>query len=219
MSIEIIFQDEDFVVVNKEPEVLSVPGRMGIKDQRRVLGIELQDYLKQQIFPVHRLDYEVSGLIIYAKNLKASSRAQSWFENKLIYKTYQALTFFPQDKEVLPRKFPEVWKSKLVRGKKRTFMAEYGKESVTQVLNVSKESDENILRWQLQPITGRSHQLRFELSRRGFFILGDYLYGYQSDLHSPWQLKGIALECIKLEFSKTNFKTPFEFLDLSQRRF
>jgi tRNA pseudouridine32 synthase/23S rRNA pseudouridine746 synthase len=218
MSLNIIFQDEDFVVLNKEPEVLSVPSRIGSKEQRRILGIELQDYLKQQIFPIHRLDYEVSGLILYAKNLKASSLAQGWFENKIIYKTYQALTVFSEGQGI-SNQLPEVWTSKLVRGKKRTFKADYGKESVTQILSCDKEKNENILRWQLQPITGRSHQLRFELSHRGFYILGDSLYGYKNDLHFNWRQKGIALECIKLEFPNNNLKTPFKSLELSIRRF
>lgn len=219
MTIEVIFEDENFIVVNKEPQVLSVPSRIGKNDKRRILGIELQDFLNKKIFPVHRLDFEVSGLILYAKNIKASILANGWFEKKIIYKTYHALTTTIEDQEKWLSVFPQSWKSLLVRGKKRTFQAEYGKESITHVISATVERNQNTIRWQLQPITGRSHQLRYELSSRGFKILGDELYGYEKTIHPNWLIKGIALECIGLEFASGVENKPFQLLQLPRFRF
>ena len=59
-----LFQNEHFVIMDKPAMVLTVPDRH--QSDRPCLGLELQKELKTQIFPVHRLDYEVSGLVLFA---------------------------------------------------------------------------------------------------------------------------------------------------------
>lgn len=167
-----IFENENYIVVNKPSGVLSVPSRLGIRETRPVLGIELEKELEVRLFPVHRLDFEVSGAILFAKNKLAHQIANDSFLHKKVKKTYQALTKrnpqFQAGESML-------WTSKLVRGKKRTFEADYGKDSITQAQVLAFNSVH--MHWGLEPITGRSHQLRFELSKRGCAILGDRLYG------------------------------------------
>ena len=62
---QILFQNRDFIYVNKPAMVLSVPPRFPEKDQRDVLGKDLEKQLGVSIFPVHRLDFEVSGIIVF----------------------------------------------------------------------------------------------------------------------------------------------------------
>ena len=66
----VLFENENFIAVDKKSGVLSVPSRMGKEDPRPVLGLELQETLKKQIFPVHRLDFEVSGMSKNDKTIK-----------------------------------------------------------------------------------------------------------------------------------------------------
>ena len=86
-----------------------------------------------------------------------------------------------------------VWKSLLLRGKKRAYEADFGKPSLTEgyVFDETKSSIE----WRLNPRTGRSHQLRYELFKHKCPILGDRLYGSEKEWHD-----GIALRALELEW-------------------
>lgn len=191
MNIEIVFQNEHFVAVNKPGKSLSVPSRHQKEDSRPVIGHILREQLGEEIFPIHRLDYEVSGLILFALNAKAHSAANKAFEHRKVQKTYLALSTgnAPDWKE-------KTWKCKLLRGKKRAYEHNAGKNSVTDA-HFLGTNDKGQLMWKLYPRTGRSHQLRYELYRHGCPILGDELYN--TDV--PWE-KGIALQSIILDFSE-----------------
>lgn len=207
--IKICFENSHFVICDKESGVLSTPSRFEENDGRGCLGTELQDFLKIQIYPVHRLDFEVSGLVMYAKSAEAHRKANAWFEHKQVQKTYRALTT-AQDYSHIPANVPNPktlidlskvnefeWKSRILRGKRRAYESPQGKPSLTLAKYLGVD-DAQYLIWDLQPVTGRSHQLRFDLSRHGFSIVGDKLYGSQKE----WQKDSIALRSYKIDFSK-----------------
>lgn len=205
--IQIVFQNESFVVCDKPALVLSVPGREKT-DSRSCLGLELQEKLKMQIYPVHRLDYEVSGLIVYALTSSAHKVSQRWFEQKKIHKRYIAETAMQDfkhwplnvetDRTAILAKagMSFYWQSRILKGKRRSFLSEHGEPAETKAQIVSVNGNE--LSWELSPITGKSHQLRLELSRHGFPIYGDQLYG--SDM--KWKKDGIALRAYSLDLSE-----------------
>lgn len=209
MRLEIVFQNDHFVVLDKPAMVLTTPSREGAADERECLGTALQKFLEKQIFPVHRLDFEVSGLVIFALNAKAHAIANSWFEHKKVFKVYQAFTtdqnfdHIPANvknpREVLTPKLQEkfLWKSHLLRGKRRAYDHATGKPSETEAVYLGKDSASGWHRWELHPLTGRPHQLRYELSHHGFSIVGDELYGSQVTFNRP----GIALRAVKIDFS------------------
>lgn len=203
--INIVFQNTDFVVCDKPAEVLSVPAREK-NDMRPCLGIALQRELNTQVFPVHRLDYEVSGLILFALNSQAHKISQRWFEKKQLQKKYKAITTL-QDFKHWPKDIKTdsklivitpgqefLWKTKILRGKKRSFESEQGDWAETKAVLKSKSEKE--VQWELFPITGKAHQLRLELSRHGFPIHGDQLYGSTV----AWNKKGIALRAVEIDF-------------------
>lgn len=230
----IVFQNKHFVAVDKDSGVLTTPSRFESEDGRLVLGRELEKSLQTQIFPVHRLDFEVSGLTLFALDEKAHAEANVLFEKRQVQKTYQALTSkllaapagFPA--ELFRPLNPQVgqsfiWKCQLMRGKRRAYENAHGKLSVTHAqclaLNMNQYTNpksENIFyenaftsdvlvqgelyAWSLQPQTGRSHQLRYELFRHGFPILGDTLY---SGL--VWKESAIALRAVELHFQDESF--------------
>jgi tRNA pseudouridine32 synthase/23S rRNA pseudouridine746 synthase len=211
MKLDLIFENEHFAILDKPALVLSTPSREGPADERECLGMELQKQLKIQIFPVHRLDFEVSGLVMFAKNAQAHRLANAWFENKQIFKIYQAYTsgqgfdHIPAEvknfRDKLEPKGQEkfFWKSRLIRGKRRSYAHATGKPSETEAIYIGKDAKSKWHRWELHPLTGRPHQLRFELSSHGFPIIGDELYGSKLIFTKP----GIALRAIKIDFTKT----------------
>ncbi len=210
MKLEIVFQNENFVVLEKPAMVLTTPGREGARDERECLGLALQSKLGEQIFPVHRLDFEVSGLVIFARDAKAHAIANAWFEYKSVFKVYQAFTS-GQNFDHIPvnvkndrttlilvpgEKF--FWTSRLLRGKRRAYDHAHGKPSETEAVYLGRAAmGGDWHRWELHPLTGRSHQLRFELSSHGFPIVGDGLYGSKLKFTQP----GIALRAVKIDFT------------------
>lgn len=197
----IVWQNAALVAVDKMSGVLSVPGRQGSEDPRPVLGLWLQAQLGQRLWPVHRLDFEVSGLVVFALTADAHRRACQAFELRRVAKTYEALTGF----SVPPAQGQTfVWSSLLVRGKRRSFEAPHGAQAETHarcedVLTGSAAGDYAPLAplclWRLFPKTGRPHQLRVHLANHGYAIAGDVLYGGAAAPGS-----GIALRSTSLAF-------------------
>ncbi len=211
--IDIVFENSHVVVCDKASGVLSTPSRFEEDDARLCLGTALQEHLKIQIYPVHRLDFEVSGLVMYAKTTEAHRKANAWFEKKQVHKTYRALTT-GQDFAHIPANVgnPRApielqegahfeWKSLLLRGKRRAYEHAQGKPSLTLATYLGEVVREQgrLLQWDLQPVTGRSHQLRFDLSCHGFPIVGDSLYGSKVSWLSE---NSIALRSYKIDFSE-----------------
>ncbi len=187
-KILILFEDEHCVVVDKPPGWLSVPGRTA-DDQRPVVGRELEKQLSTTLLPIHRIDAEVSGALIFAKSKEFHRDANMAFEKHSIKKTYQALT----EPGSFAKGDTREWRSKLVRGKKRSFEAEYGKMAVTEAEVIERGPAH--LNWRLNPVTGRPHQLRYELFKHQCPILGDSLYGSKR----TWAQGGIALRSLKID--------------------
>jgi tRNA pseudouridine32 synthase/23S rRNA pseudouridine746 synthase len=192
MGVKVIFKNENWVLVDKPPEWLTVPGRTGDADPRPCLGKLLEKEVGRRLYPVHRLDFEVSGLVLFALTADAHRRANGWFERHIVRKIYHAYSRGPVEDGFRQR---QTWNSRLVRGKKRSFEAPHGLPSITEAVCLEPESAERAL-WELQPRTGRSHQLRVEMARHGYPIIGDTLYG-----GVKWDKPGIALRAVKLDFS------------------
>ncbi len=205
MSYKTIFDNQHFIIVDKNANVLSVPSRLGKSDPRPCLGHILEADLNTAIFPVHRLDFEVSGLIMYAKTPEAQKAGNLWFEQKTISKIYSALTTVIESgpTEIFVGEM-QTWKCQLLRGKKRAYESFHGKNSITHA-KLIKIEENGIFHWELEPVTGRSHQLRYELFRHHHPIVGDTLYSSPT----PFSREGIALRAFKIDFSKTPNSNKF----------
>jgi len=219
--VNVVFENNDFIACDKPAGVLSVPDRH--KSERPCLGLELQKLKNIQIFPVHRLDLEVSGLILFAKNSRGHRASQDWFSKKLLQKKYKALTLkqdfshWPdnvkaaRDRIDLQAGAEFVWTMNILRGKRRSFESPHGDPAETKAIYRGERGE--YWEWDLYPITGRSHQLRLELSRHGFPIVGDELYGSKTSLEaSKWPFGPLALRAIEITFNEqicSEFDFPF----------
>jgi tRNA pseudouridine32 synthase/23S rRNA pseudouridine746 synthase len=204
-----IFENDHFVVARKPGGVLTVPSHQGRDDPRPILGIQLQEQLGIQIFPVHRLDFEVSGLVLFAKSRDAHQHANQWFEHQLVKKTYRAWTqtqnfahipaHIANPRQALTLAVNQTfdWHGRIARGKRRAYQSVEGKDSITHAQYLGPEPAQGFLCWDLEPLTGRPHQLRVDLSRHGFPVVGDNLYGATS----PCQINMIALVAYRLDLT------------------
>ncbi|HEY0709432.1 MAG TPA: RNA pseudouridine synthase [Polyangia bacterium] len=193
-----VFESAAVVVADKPAGVLTVPSRIGDADVRACFGRDLEAALGVRLWPVHRLDFEVSGLVLFAKTDAAHRIANAAFESRQVEKRYQALSEGAAFARQLPANF--AWESLIVRGKRRSFEAPHGKAART--LATAREIVEShmgpLLLWDLAPETGRPHQLRVHLARAGFPVAGDRLYGARLDLGLP---DTIALRSVALTFT------------------
>ncbi|GCB35228.1 RluA family pseudouridine synthase [Bacteroides faecalis] len=191
MDLEIVFEDEWLLVVNKPSGMLSVPGK-----------IETADSVYQRVrekYPnatgpmiVHRLDMATSGLLLIAKTKEVHQHLQAQFENHTIKKRYIALL----DESKLEKPIKKNGRIELplclnpLDRPRQMVSEEYGKTAITdyQVL----ESSGEYIRILFYPQTGRTHQLRIHAAHPqglGCPIVGDELYGMKANrlyLHAEY---------------------------------
>ncbi len=169
-GLNIIHRDDDLLVLDKPSGLLSVPGK----------GEHLADCLMartQAHFPdallVHRLDRDTSGLIIFAMNPKAQRHLGLQFERRHISKTYEALVQgnMKQDSGVVDLPITVDWPNRPLQ----KICHETGRAAQTRWSVLARE--DRVTRMRLDPVTGRSHQLRLHMRELGHPILGDSLYG------------------------------------------
>ncbi|WP_435414312.1 pseudouridine synthase [Polaribacter aestuariivivens] len=180
-ELEIIFEDDVLIVVNKPAEFLSVPGKE-ISDS--VYSRIKQKYPKATgPLIVHRLDMSTSGILLLTKTKEANKVLQSQFINRTIKKRYVALLDgnLPENKG----KIQLPLRVDLDDRPKQLVCYEHGKnaETVWEVI----ERKDNKTRVYFYPITGRTHQLRVHAAHKNGLnspIIGDDLYGKkQNRLH------------------------------------
>jgi len=196
----ILFENEHFVVIEKRAGWLSIPGRLGKEDPAPCEIDYWQKERNQKLWIVHRLDREVSGVMCFALSEGAHRAANGWFEKRQIQKSYQALV--ETNRQVGPPPLGQVkWESRLLRGKKRAYEKPFGKRSVTLAEFVRPYDFHGVSLelWALSPLTGRSHQLRYEMMKHQRPVWGDVLYG--STQKFPLE-NGIGLRAVKLSFEK-----------------
>jgi tRNA pseudouridine32 synthase / 23S rRNA pseudouridine746 synthase len=197
VPIPILLETESLLIVDKPHGWLTTPARLA-DDPRPCLGRSLQKQVGAQIYPVHRLDFEVSGLTVWAKTAAAHRVAQGWFEHARVRKVYEAMTACA-GVGVIGGDWEE-WICKLERGKKRAFIAAHGKPAKTLARRVGGgggvgAAEDALAPWELVAVTGRPHQLRFEMARHGCPIFGDVLYGGAPSPTPDW----IALRAVELD--------------------
>lgn len=163
----IIYEDENLIAINKPEGLASIHSNNGKELNLQSL---LQEKYNCKFFVLHRLDKEVSGIILYAKNSKTHKFINTQFQIREVKKTYIALVHGEvKEKSGLINKPIKEF------GSGRMGVDETGKESKT-FFNVIKNYNKYTL-LELQPLTGRKHQLRVHLYSIGHPIVGDLKYG------------------------------------------
>ena len=177
-DLPVVYEDDTLLVLDKPTGLLSVPGRG--EDKQDCLSSRVQKrYANASI--VHRLDMGTSGLMLMARGEFAQRFLNQAFAKRIVHKRYEAVVegLLPEPDHQNNSPWQEItlpialdWPNR----PRRIINAESGKPSQTrwQVMSVDKVLGTSRVR--LEPLTGRSHQLRVHLLAIGHPILGDTLY-------------------------------------------
>lgn len=168
---EIVFADEALVVANKPAGLLAVPGRGA--DKQDCLAARVQAVYADALI-VHRLDMATSGLLVLARGAQAQRTLSISFAQRRVHKRYTAvvagLMAQPEGRIDLPLICD--WPN---RPRQKVDLT-IGKPSLTLYRVMQHRREDNTTRVELEPVTGRSHQLRVHLAELGHAIVGDTLY-------------------------------------------
>ena len=168
---EILYSDRDIVVCIKP---------VGLDAEAQVPAA-LTEALGGQVFPIHRLDKNVGGIMVYARTKTAAAALSKAVQEGTMVKEYRAMVHGtpPEsgDWEDL------LWKDST---KNKVFVVKRERKGVKKArleFNRLSEGDTSLVHIRLHP--GRSHQIRVQFSSRGFPLVGDHKYGARDDRKEP----------------------------------
>ncbi|MEO7159992.1 MAG: pseudouridine synthase [Polaromonas sp.] len=174
--LQIIHADDSLLVLNKPSGLLAVPGRG--EDKQDCVSRRVQSHYPDALI-VHRLDMATSGLMLMGRGIAMQRALSQLFERREVHKRYLAVV----DGRLAQAPEPDGWgliDLPIVvdwpRRPLRIIDAERGKPSQTRWRALAFDQAANSTRVELEPVTGRSHQLRVHLQALGHAILGDALY-------------------------------------------
>ncbi len=195
---QIIFENDSFLVVNKPPNIPVHPaGRyrtntlLNLLEAERGIG---------SCYPVHRLDRETSGVMLFAKKKEYQLMLQSLFEKRQVSKKYEILVFGEFPDFLIADGFIGKDPNSQIRKKQLfsyTNIHDF-KEAYTSFTKIQYNPKTNISHLLVQPKSGRIHQIRATLCSLNFPVVGDKLYGIRESAFIDFA-NGGASEALTLE--------------------
>lgn len=190
-GLKIIYEDRYMVVIDKPTGLLSVPLDES-QNKRHALGLLREHYETEQIFAVHRIDRETSGILLFARGKESERRFDTLFETHDILREYYAIV------EGRVKENEGSWESKLLELRSlHVIESPEGKDAITHFQVIRRSAKYTYLKLMLE--TGRKHQIRVQCQMAGHAVVGDLRYGA---VENP--LKRLCLHACTL-----GFKHPF----------
>lgn len=194
----ILYRDEHLLVVDKPHFLATVPGGRYL---RETLLARLRNKLDlPELTPVHRLDRETAGLVLFCIHPPSRGKYQALFEQRSVQKVYEAIAPFRADLE-LPRVHRSLLREGSRNGERFFTMQEVAGEpnSETRIALIERRGD--LAKYRLEPHTGRKHQLRAHMAALGVPILNDPWYpavleDKGDDFSRPLQLLAREIEFV-----------------------
>lgn len=205
-DLEIVYEDNHLLAVIKPSGILI----HGDETKDRSLRDVVEDYIRYtynkpgNVFVglTHRLDRPVSGLCLFAKTGKALSRMNRMFQDQKVKKTYLAIS------KNKPENLSGILTDYLIKDQERNKVKLYdqpkknAKKCSLEYELIAVVNGYSLIR--VNPITGRSHQIRAQLAKMGCTIIGDAKYGRYTKFLED---KSIGLHCFRMTFQHPTLQT------------
>lgn len=203
-GLELLYQDDALLVLNKPSGLLSVPGRGDSKQD--CMASRVQEEFPNALI-VHRLDMATSGVLLMAKNADIHRYLSGLFQEREVEKRYVAIVDGQVRQAIGKIELPLItdWPNR----PRQIVDHKNGKPSITRFKVLWRNIEKNTTRIELAPETGRSHQLRVHMQSFGHAILGDRLYASDEVLQRSERL---MLHAQSLSLIHPLTKEPMRFI-------
>lgn len=201
--LNVIYQDQDIVVLNKPSGLLSVPGREAWHKDSLALRV-LRVWPTASV--VHRLDMATSGIMILTLRKSAQSHMGRQFQQKVIDKTYFARVegIIENESGLIDLPLRCDWENR----PRQIVDFEQGKSSQTEWQVVKREKQTTLVK--LTPLTGRTHQLRVHMQQLGHPIVGDEFYATALGIKLSPQRLALHAASITLTHPSSELRVTFD---------
>lgn len=197
-EISVVFEDDELLVIDKPHFLASTPNGRFVREC--VVTRARTDFNQPDLVAIHRLDRVTAGLLILSKRPETRGRYQSLFQDRLVDKTYRALAPMPPS----DMEFPFLKESRLFKPRGGRQVLEVGGEpNAFSRISLLGEREigfgaGTVGEYELEPLTGKTHQLRVHMNSLGLPILGDPVYPVDLspdpyDFSSPLQLLAASI--------------------------
>ena len=198
--VEVLYEDSAIIILSKPAGMMVHPAGQTASG---TLANYLAGYFSQKgqiirIRPLHRLDRDTSGCVLFAKSAAVQQALEKQMENGKMHRVYQALVEGKLEESCGTLDYPI---GRVRQRPNRRQVMENGQRAVTHYSVMEQRGEYSLLEVRLE--TGRTHQIRVHFSYIGHPVLGDRMYGRRSPLINRQALHASGLELIHPETGKT----------------
>lgn len=210
-DVDVIFEDDLLVVVNKPPGILSVPleRKTEVPSVYEQIEDRFRSHGKRRPFVVHRIDQDTSGLVVFAKDAESQRRMKAQFARRLPERVYLAVVYGRPSPASGTWRDTLVWDTKALIQKETHPRDPKGTDAISEYHVVERFRDASLIEVRLQ--TGRRNQIRIQARLRGHTLVGEERYIYGPDSLRPIPFGRQALHAFRLGFEHPSADRELRF--------
>ena len=210
-SLDILFEDEALIVLNKPAGMLSVPleRRAGAESAYGLIEDHLRSSGKRRPLVVHRIDLDTSGLVIFAKTTRAQEVLKAQFRRREPDRVYRAVVYGRPEPRTGEWRDRLVWDSKALIQKETHPDDPRGTEAISRYTVLESFPGASLIEVRLT--TGKRNQIRIQARLRGHTLVGERRYIYGPEVLRPIDFPRQALHAFRLSFLHPSDNRPLTF--------